>query len=245
MIKLKKVHISIDDCTKCFRELYEKEEKITSIFEIPLFKILHNFNKKYGLKVTLYCWSVKSGFKISSLSERFKDEFTANSDWLKMGFHSSAEFDYLSDGNLGRTTEMFCETVADFQESIERIAGKQCISSIIRLHYYSATNDEVRYLKDLGVNELLTSHDSRISYDLTEMQQEYIEQNGSVEKNDVRYVKSDLCIDLVDDIEVINNLLNEKERLTLFSHEIYFQRDKEKWEKILEILLKNKCEFIA
>ena len=150
---MKKVHISIDDCIKCFKELQEKKEQITSIFEVPFFEILYEFHKKYGLKVTLYCWSVKSGFKIASLTDKFREEFEANSSWLKFGFHASAEFDYLSEGNLGRTTEEFCNTVSDFEKSITRIAGEESLSSTLRLHYYTAAPDEMEYLKNLGVSE--------------------------------------------------------------------------------------------
>lgn len=239
---MKQAHLSIDDCTKCFKEL--KENQYKSIFEVSLFKILQELNSLYDAKFTLYCWSVKSKFKISSLDDSYKKEFEENTEWLKIGFHSSAEFNYLEQSHLGRTELEFYNTVSDFNNTIIKIAGKRSLTDKIRLHYYSATHNEIEFLKNNGIKELLTSHDGRRSYMLTEMQQNYIDCNGYLKEKNMSYVKSDLCIDNIEDIGYINKLI-ERQRITLFSHEVYFQRDLLKWKKILKLLINKEFEFIV
>ena len=239
---MKEAHISIDDCTKCFRNLYENNND--SIYQNTFFRTIKMLNKRYSFKVTLYCWSIKSGFEISQLNDRYRKEFEENSDWLKFGFHSSEKFNYLEDKHLGRKEKEFYKEVSDFNDCIIHIAGKNSISSRLRLHYYTATDNEIQFLNEIGVKELLTSHDGRISYNLTKEQQELVDFNGSIKIEEQNYIKSDLCIDGIKNKDEIMKYIG-RNRITFFSHEEFFLRDILKWEEIIKLLKDNQFEFIV
>jgi hypothetical protein len=50
----------------------------------------------YGTKVTLFLFYESGGFNLSRMSERYREEFCSQAEWLKLGFHAR-------DGNAFRT----------------------------------------------------------------------------------------------------------------------------------------------
>ena len=105
-------------------------------------------------------------------------------------------------------------------------------------------DNEIQFLNEIGVKELLTSHDGRISYNLTKEQQELVDFNGSIKIEEQNYIKSDLCIDGIKNKDEIMKYIG-RNRITFFSHEEFFLRDILKWEEIIKLLKDNQFEFIV
>lgn len=85
---VQKVHFSIDDVNAVLRDLTENEKKYDSLFEQKFFKYLRNLNERYGAKITLYCFYELNAFCLADCTEKFKEEFSASSEWLKFGYHA-------------------------------------------------------------------------------------------------------------------------------------------------------------
>ena len=49
--------------------------------------MLHN---KYGIVITFYVYyeDIESSFNLSKCTDKFKNEFSKNSDWMRFGFHT-------------------------------------------------------------------------------------------------------------------------------------------------------------
>lgn len=240
---MKEAHISIDDCILNFKMMTEEKDNIDSIFDIPFFQDLRNFHETYHVKFTLYCWEHKSGYNFSRVTDAFQMEFAKNSSWLKVGFHGSAKFDYLKDENGGRTVEEFKDAYLNFKQNAIRCFTEESLARCLRLHRYIGCREEVEFLKKEGVNELLTAHDQRISYDLSEAENETVLLGDSQCFRGIKYSHSDICMDMFEDEREFQKIIKNN-RITLFAHEKVFCSQKTKWQKLFELLLAEGYSYI-
>ena len=92
----KKAYFYIDDVIWPFRDLTRNRPK--SIFDQHLLGMLKEAHEKYDLKVTINCFyrtDYSYGddeFTLAEMTDAYKAEWEANSDWLKIGYHSKQEF---------------------------------------------------------------------------------------------------------------------------------------------------------
>ena len=92
----KQTYFYIDDVIWLFRDLTRQAPK--SIFDNAFMKMLKNAHDKYGLKVQLnvfYRTDFYYGndeFTLADMTDAYKAEWDANSDWIRFGFHSKQEF---------------------------------------------------------------------------------------------------------------------------------------------------------
>ncbi len=107
-VSAQKVHFSIDDVSVALRDLTENEKKYGSLFDQKFFKYLKGLNERYGAKVTLYCFYEFNGFCLADCTEKFKDEFSSNADWLKFGYHAYNESQTFIDGGGMRCSSNPC-----------------------------------------------------------------------------------------------------------------------------------------
>ena len=80
---------TVDDNIRCLRELTAGSYR--SIFEHPYLGMYFGLHEKYGLKVQLNLFYKTDDFDLSLMTDRYREEWQANSDWLKLSFHSEAE----------------------------------------------------------------------------------------------------------------------------------------------------------
>ena len=84
---------------------------------------------------------VREDFDLSMMTDKFKDEWIANSDWLKLNFHANHEFpakpykytDY-------DTIYNDCKKV---QNEIIRFAGKQTLSEETTMHWGECSKEGI------------------------------------------------------------------------------------------------------
>ena len=88
----KRYNFYIDDHIFTFTDL--AKERPASAFDHHYLKGLKEIHDKYGTKFTLNCFyhNAHNEFLLKDMPDIWKNEFIANSDWLKFSFHSYSEF---------------------------------------------------------------------------------------------------------------------------------------------------------
>ncbi len=159
---VKKYRLSSDDNIRFLKELNEGNYK--SIFDHPYLAIYKKAHDLYGAKVHLnlfyeFCDKARANFSdghdyfnLSMMTDRYKDEFIANSDWLKLAFHSRAEYPDKPYEFANRQT-VHDDCVAVCRE-ICRFAGKECLSNCTTIHFGSGNREIIRELRALGFRAL-------------------------------------------------------------------------------------------
>lgn len=229
------VNVSIDDVEISLKDLYNNKG-YTSIFQQPFFAYLKSCHDKYNCTFTLYIYG-----NINNYSDKFKKEFSANSNWLRFGFHAiKPEFDSLETSNL----KIFTRAYNSVDSCIVLFAGKESKASALRLHYYYATYDEIEFMKQKGINRLLSADDKRISYSLPIKLNEKLIERNSLYFNGMNYRRTNLrmenCIfpplDLRD---------APKDTIVFFTHEMQLnsRKGKIKFDYCLWFLCKQNCKF--
>ena len=146
--------LSVDDNIR-FLENISKHPEYTSIFDDPYLKMHRELHEKYGTKThfNLFFQSEDGGFNLTQMPDKYKAEWAANADWIRLSFHSKAEFPdwpYLTAG--------YDEVYRDCQQvhnEILRFAGPEVLGPVTTIHYAELTREGARALKDLGIEMLL------------------------------------------------------------------------------------------
>jgi hypothetical protein len=86
---MKSFCFTVDDNIRFLKELSFGE--YGSMFEHPYLAMWKRFHERFGLCVQLNLFYECDGFDLSQMSEKYRDEWESNSDWLKLSFHSRLE----------------------------------------------------------------------------------------------------------------------------------------------------------
>ena len=150
---MKKTFFYFDDVIWLFRDLTRQKPK--SIFDHFYLKIFKEAHEKYGMKVQMnvfyrtdYFYGMDE-FTLADMTDAYKDEFKANSDWLKFGFHAKQEFPDYPLINIS-----YDDMVKDFQEikdEIIRFAGEDSFASAVCSHWRPISKDGCKALADNGI----------------------------------------------------------------------------------------------
>ena len=214
------IHFSVDDTIAVFQDLEENKEDYSSIFENPMLNFFEKCHEKYGAKFSLYCYYESEDFNLSMVTNRYRNEFLNNSDWLRFGFHYK---------NGEEPDEISAETIiAAYQQltkELLRITGS--VDTTIRLSYFKGSYEVVSALKEEGVDCLLTADDDRQSYYFDSKVNTYIDLNDSYydSSNGMNFVSTDLRLDNIRKIMLYPELIkismdnNQNKIIAVFTHE--------------------------
>ncbi len=214
---MSEIHISIDDVKGIFKALIN--ESFSSVFETRMLSFLREIHKDYGAIFTLYCTYQDAGYSLSKVSDKYRDEFIGNSDWLKFGFHCYDEADDYNNEKENEFRNKFCM----FMEELDRVTGQANTPTSLRIHGFSGNEDICRFLKNRGVTVLFSSDDNRQNYYLTNQQNAILnkELHFCDEKTGLLFYKS--CTRLEDMDDQNKEIKKYKERnvkyIPIFSHE--------------------------
>lgn len=159
---VKRFRISSDDNILFLKELTEGDYK--SIFEHPYLAVYKKAHDLFGAKVHLNlfyafdetaqrAFSKNRGyFDLSMMTDRYKDEFIENSDWLKLAFHAKSEFPdrpykFASETKIREDYLSICREIC-------RFAGRECIPNSTTVHWGEANREVVRALRSMGLRSL-------------------------------------------------------------------------------------------
>lgn len=155
-----KFRISSDDNILFLYDINEHKDEYKSIFENPYLAIYKKAHDLYGARVHLNLFyefddeartkfsADRPYFNLSMMTDKFKDEFAANADWLKLAFHSSSEFPDAPYNNA--SAAKIVEDCIRVHKEIIRFAGKASISNSTTTHWGSGDKECLRALRSLG-----------------------------------------------------------------------------------------------
>lgn len=209
----KAVHVSFDDVVWVLEDLKQNERRYESAFDNEFLAELKHMHEDYGACFTLYVFEKADGFDIGDMPVKYRKELKENASWLKWGFHwISPDFDK----NI--SLDDFKMSFFNVQNAISKFADSSSLSHVLRLHYFYGNDSIVSFLDSCNIKGLLCADDDRCSYDLTKLENEFMQKNFYV-RRDVEYFKTNIRLEnslfLYYDLERLRN----KDTLVIFTHE--------------------------
>lgn len=235
---MREIHFSVDDTIEAFLQLPAKKEEGRSIFDVPIFAMAKQIHERFGVGVSFYCMYTNGTNTLKDVSDGWRDEFQENADWLKFGFHAYDKQTNYCDA----TKEQVLKAFDAIMEELKRITGGgNCITDIIRIHFYAGNSQVVSALVERGVRVFLCADDDRISYGLTEQQNETVLNKGYYISEAPRciYTRTYLRAERLKNFEQVQEAIEMHKDfpfLTIFTHEVWMSNDNWVTENICAIL---------
>lgn len=238
------IHISVDDVTRILQDITVR--KHTSIFENPILGDMYWFRLKYGAKFSLYCFADQE-IALSQVTDLFKEEFEAEKDWLKLGFHGGNKQSNYKTLESEEERNVLREQICTVQDNICRFADKDSLSHTIRLHFFGGSSKAVEELEQQGVKALLAADDDRISYCLTEEENTLLRtsESGFLQKGNMKFYRTDIRYEKTEDILAALEARKNQERIVLFTHEQNWISQRKKLEMSLAWMKEHEAEFLT
>lgn len=237
----KRLHITVDDCIRCFQDLTLHTEEYPSMLDHPYLALFHEAYQKYGMGVhiNVFYENEDGSFNLSMMTDRYREEFQANAHWLSLSFHSIREFPDAPYQNADYdTVTRDCRLVT---EEIRRFAGDNVLRETTTLHWGASNLEGARALRDQGFRALCgylmldEQGQPLVSYYLSKNQVERaFHREAMVDfEEDIFFMHLDFVLDLpknaADQMEQRLNEItqrpNEGQFISIVIHEQYFYPD--------------------
>ena len=156
----KKYRFSLDDNIWFLQNLTLHKDEYASMFEDPYLALLKKIHDLHGSKfhVNVYYETPRNGgFNLTQMTDKYKAEWKANSDWLRLSFHANADAPARPYAHTDYDQAYFeCERV---HREILRFAGKEALASYVTtVHCGDCTLESARAFRDLGYRAFLSSY---------------------------------------------------------------------------------------
>lgn len=176
--KAKYAHISFDDYIG-WVDFIDNAGTYSSIFDNTFLSQLKAMHDEYGTVFSLYCFNDNAQYNkpetathsIVDVPDKFTDEFSANSDWLKFGFHCETNDNGYASDNVSTISASYSK----FVSAIIKMTGTyDCIDRIPRLQSFKGTKNNCIALRDCecGCLGFIVTNESAIGLN-------YFLENGS------------------------------------------------------------------
>ena len=245
-----KFRISSDDNILFLANITAHKDEYRSIFDDPYLAVYKKAHDLYGAKVHLnlfyafdrtaanYFESDRPDFDLSMVTDKFKEEWRANADWLQLAFHSRAEFP-AAPYRYGDAATVTADYEAVRREVL-RFAGEEAFSDDVTTVHFGAANEEVlRALRALGIKGLagyfeIDRHGNPlVAYHTASPLTEYVGERDFWRDTelDITFGRIDLVLNLrsYDDLLAeLDSILAHPHRsgfISLMIHEQYFYKD--------------------
>jgi len=168
---MNKYRISSDDNILFLQDLTANKDVYKSVFDNPYLAVYKKCHDLYGASANLNLFyeysdsgtfsdSSRPYFNLSMMTDKYKDEFIANSDWLTFSFHADAEFP--DEPYKFTEPSVIREDFIKITREIIRFAGKEALADATTVHWGEATKESVGTLRSLG-NRALAGYLTRKS----------------------------------------------------------------------------------
>lgn len=228
------LHLSLDDTKGIFKALCT--ESLSSIFETRTLAYLKKMNYKYGTCFYLFCTCADDTYSLKNVSDKYKNEFLLNENWLKFGFHCYKE----NLSYVAGVDKNFENDYCFFNYHIKRITGQKNKVDALRLHGFQGTEHICDYLHKQGIKILFTADDQRKSYYLNKDAMLSLETHGLYfdEKIKMTFIKSCIRLENAEDIwlEMDNKKRRKENIISVFTHE--WQMDRKDIREKIELCCK-------
>ncbi len=151
----KRYRYSLDDNILFLRDIAQDPAAYPSLFDHWYLAFWRKMHREYGTKVhiNLYYQDVEHTFNLSQFPDRYKGEWQANADWLRLSFHALQD---KPDRIYQNAT--YDQMARDFElvmNEIQRFAGPELTSTFTTVHWAEAPLEACRALRDRGLEGLL------------------------------------------------------------------------------------------
>jgi hypothetical protein len=155
----KRYRVSTDDNIRFLADIARHADTYRSIFENPYLGFWREMHRKYGAKVHFNIYYETAGFNLSQMPDKFRGEWQANADWIRLTFHARA-----NDPDrpyLHASAEKIREDYRLVTREIERFAGKKLLSRFTTVHWGVLPREAARALAGEGIQGTVAYFDSR------------------------------------------------------------------------------------
>lgn len=246
------MHVSFDDFDTPFIDITTNADTYTSIFQNEFFAWLKTLHERYGCVFSCYCYLLDGTYNILNVTDKFTDEFKANSDWLKFGFHTKdPNVNYANGTAEGATTDY-----AKFVTNIVRICGSvDSIDVMPRLHNFSGNKESLVAMRDCdcGLKGALGADDTRQNYYLSADDGGYLFSHERYfdPETQLHFLTTDIRIERDDSDSILASIgdgeatwANKCETLVIFTHTWAINSSiKAELEKCLAFAITNGYDF--
>lgn len=197
-----KYRLSIDDNIRFMQDIAEHENSYSSIFDNAYLNGLRQLHQRYGTKVhlNLFYMTVDGNFSLSSFPAKFKEEWAAQSDWIRLSFHAYQEFPDAPYKNASfETVKKDCDLVMN---EIIRFAGEAVTGPVTTIHWGETTVEGSRALRAAGYKGQLgyfnvDDEQPVVSYYLTVEQRRNMKKRfiWKDEQEDIIFIRSSVVVD--------------------------------------------------
>ncbi len=223
---------SIDDNSFFLRDVTAKS--YDSLFDCFYLKGLRDLHERYGARFVLNIYyATDDGFDLTQFPDRYRSEWQANADWLKLAFHARANepdrpYQYAAAQAL----------IHDFDqvaEQILRFAGEETYSPPTVIHWGMVQPAALKPLHERGVRALSGFFNQRdgiydVNYFLDDDRSEYLSRHDALMDFDsgIVFSRVDIVCNNTPVEEVVPVLAplaenpDTAEIMDLFTHEQYF-----------------------
>lgn len=227
--------LGVDDVIWTFEDIYRHQDTYTSIFDSPFMALYRELHETYGtyIHMHIYYANEDGSFNLSMFPDKYKDEFQANWDWLKLSFHSNT--DMPDRPYLHASYEQVLAEGQRVCKEIRRFTGFDAPCRVTSQHWCECPPEVCHAFRDLGYECM----DGYFRYDENGVPvASFYFDNDMVDHladrdfwvshdDDVLYVKDDIIINEValDDIEKqMEEICSQRDEcfLYLLIHEQYF-----------------------
>ena len=163
---MKRAYFYIDDVIWLFRDL--TRQRPASLFDNPFLALLEKCHRLYGAKFQLnvfYRTDFYYGddeFTLAEMTDAYRAEFEAASQWLKLGFHSKQEFPDYPFINAS-----YADARAIFERirgEIFRFAGEKTFAYGVTPHWGPISREACIAFRDCGAKVLWASYGPKEPY---------------------------------------------------------------------------------
>ena len=241
----KKFRLSSDDNILFLRDIAKNQDKYASIFDNPYLKMYKRAHDASGVCVHLNLFfetgsdtNAPDYFNLTMVPDKYKAEWEANSDWLRLSFHSRTNEPLWPYKNTTHS-KLFndCKLV---HNEILRFAGEKSLAKTTTLHFGATNETGVRALRTLGYQTLAayfefdSEGNTMVSYFYPKDLVSYLGERDFWRdtQEDVTYARIDRVLNLaktVDgNLDVVKEVAKNPTRggfIELMIHEQYFYED--------------------
>lgn len=241
---IKNFCFTVDDNIRFLKEITENHYQ--SMFDHPYLAMYQRLHEEFGLKVQLNLFYRMEDFDLSQTSEAYYDEWEANSDWLKLSFHSKLENVKPYESSDYDEVYEDCKRV---HEQIKRFASSAALANTTTIHYCLLTEDGLKAMEDNRVFGLLglfgSNQNPRTSYGIEESNAEKI-RNGEILKiGKISFASIDIVLNCFSIKEILERLRHMRQRncIRVMIHEQYFYGDYRHYQPEFEEKLRSAFSF--
>lgn len=257
--------LSSDDNIIFLYDINKNKDKYNSIFDNPYLAVYKKAHDLYDACVHLniyyempaehkYFKEKREYFNLSMMTDKFKDEWKANSDWLKLNFHAKA--DQPDKPYIDTDYNKIYNECKQVMDEVVRFAGEETLSKETTVHWGAVTYEGTKAVRDLGIKSLagyfvLEGGRPVVSYFYPKYLVDYLSQRDFWYDTelDILYCKIDRVLNLHTAdvcVELLNCMYAQKTRsgfIELMMHEEYFYPDCSLYEEDFEQRVLEPCRW--